>query len=75
MIYRREGGPNGKSNEIPIELKQIMDRKSPDVALIANDILYVPDRTGRRATMTALEKVLLFGGGAVTALIYAGMRP
>jgi polysaccharide biosynthesis/export protein len=73
-IYRREGGPGGVSSEIPIELKQIMDRKAPDVPLLANDILYVPDRAGRRAGMAALEKLLLFSGGAVTALIYSTVR-
>jgi polysaccharide export outer membrane protein len=74
-IYRREGGPGGASSEIPIELKQIMDRKSPDVPLLANDILYVPDRAGRRAGMAALEKLLLFAGGAATAVIYTTVRP
>lgn len=67
-IYRREG--NGSKNEIPIELKKIMDRKAPDAPLLANDILYIPDRTGRRAGLAALEKILLFGTGATTALIY-----
>lgn len=60
FIYRREGG-TGSKHEIPIELKQIMARKAPDVPLQANDVLYIPDNTGRRAAFTALEKVLLFG--------------
>jgi len=42
-----KGGSGGR-NEIPIDLKKIMDRKSPDVPLSANDILYVPDATGAR---------------------------
>ncbi len=60
FIYRREGG-DGAKNEIPIELKRIMDRKSPDVPLAANDVLYIPDNTGKRAAFTVLERVLLFG--------------
>jgi polysaccharide export outer membrane protein len=72
FIYRREA--SGKKNEIAIELRQIMNRKSPDVPLIADDILYVPDAKGTRATLTALEKLLLVGGGATSALIYAGVR-
>ena len=68
-IYRQEGGVGGK-NEIPIELKKIMERKSPDVVLLANDILYIPDNKGRRTTMNALEKALLIGGGLGGALIY-----
>lgn len=31
----------GKRSEIPVELSKIMERKSPDVELAANDILYV----------------------------------
>jgi len=71
-IYRREA--SGTKNEIPIELKQIMERKSPDVPLMADDILYVPDAKGTRATLTALEKLLIFGSGATSALIYAGVK-
>lgn len=68
-IYRREG--NGPKNEIEIPLDKIMTRKSPDVPLRADDILYVPENTGRKKTLTALEKVLLIGGGAAaTALVY-----
>jgi polysaccharide export outer membrane protein len=60
FIYRREGG-EGAKNEIPIELKKIMERKSPDVPLAQNDVLYVPDNTGKRAAFSVLERMLLFG--------------
>jgi polysaccharide export outer membrane protein len=73
FIYRREGGAASKS-EIPVELKKIMDRKSPDVPLLANDVFYVPDNHARRATMSALEKVLVLGGVALTALIYVALH-
>jgi polysaccharide export outer membrane protein len=71
-IYRQEA--SGVKNEIPIELGKIMSRKTPDVPLMPNDILYLPDAKGTRASLAALEKVLLFGTGATTALIYAGVR-
>ncbi|MGA3043174.1 MAG: polysaccharide biosynthesis/export family protein [Bryobacteraceae bacterium] len=71
-IYRREA--NGAKNEIEIPLNKIMERKAPDAALLANDILYVPDNKGRRMTLGALEKIMAFGAGAGTALIYAGVR-
>jgi polysaccharide export outer membrane protein len=67
-IYRREG--NGSKNEIPIELSKIMDRKAPDVPLLADDILYIPDNKTRRMTVGALEKVLLIGGGLGAAALY-----
>ncbi|MBZ5724630.1 MAG: polysaccharide biosynthesis/export family protein [Acidobacteriia bacterium] len=71
-IYRREA--SGSKNEIPIELGKMMNRKEPDVPLMANDILYVPDAKGTRAGLAVLEKVLLFGSGAMSAMIYAGVR-
>jgi polysaccharide export outer membrane protein len=72
-VYRREG--SGPKNEIPIELNQIMDRKIADVALLPNDVLYIPDNRGRRLGMAALEKILTFGSTAgATALIYGQVR-
>ncbi|HUO31453.1 MAG TPA: polysaccharide biosynthesis/export family protein [Bryobacteraceae bacterium] len=71
-IYRREA--NGEKNEIPVPLEKIMERKAPDVPLLANDILYVPDNKGRRITVGALEKLLIIGGGVSAALVYAGVR-
>jgi polysaccharide export outer membrane protein len=67
-IYRREANRN--KNEIPIELNKIMERKSPDVPLLASDILYVPENKGTRLTADALEKVLLLSSGAAAAVIY-----
>lgn len=69
-IYRRSAGTSSQT-EILIELKKIMDRKAPDVALEADDILYIPDNTGRRTAMLVLERALTFGTTAgATALIY-----
>jgi polysaccharide biosynthesis/export protein len=73
FIYRREAGAAGK-NEIPVELKSIIDRKSPDVALFANDVIYIPDNKGRRDLMTVLERSTMIGAGISAALIYALTR-
>lgn len=72
-IYRREAAPGG-TNEVPIELKRIIERKAPDVPLLADDIVYIPDKKGRRATIGALEKLLIFGSAIGAAAIYAGLR-
>ncbi len=69
-IYRVEGGTTSK-NEIPVDLKKIMDRKAPDVPLLPNDVLYVPDNHHRRATMDVVKVVAGLGGVAVAALMYA----
>jgi polysaccharide biosynthesis/export protein len=70
FIYRREAA--GRKNEIPVPLDKIMKRQAPDVPLLANDILYVPDNRGKRIGIATLEKILLFGSTAgATALVYA----
>lgn len=69
-IYRVQDGQSGRS-EIPIQLKSILDRKSPDVPLEANDILYIPDAAGRRISTKVLETSLGIGLGVAGLLVYA----
>ncbi len=72
-IYRREG--NGSKNEVVVNLKDLIARKTPDVALQANDILYIPENRNRKIALAALEKILLFGSTAgATALAYGMIR-
>ena len=74
-IFRREAGAGGAKNEIPIELRAIMDRKSPDVPLQPNDVLYVPDNRNRRITVSAIERILSFGAATASgAIIYGAVR-
>jgi polysaccharide export outer membrane protein len=68
-IYRSDSAQGGK-REIPIELKRLMNRKAPDVPLMANDILYVPEATGRKATLTALDRMSMIGASVGTTLLY-----
>ena len=69
FIYRREA--NGSKNEIPVALDRILQRKSPDVPLVANDIFYIPDNRGKRIGVRAIEAIVGFGTGAAsTALVY-----
>jgi polysaccharide export outer membrane protein len=72
-IYRTEGG-NGGKNEIPIELKKMIERKAPDVPLMANDIVYIPDNSSRRNTLGAMKASLIIGTGLAGALIYTLVR-
>ena len=68
-VFRRDA--SGSKKDVEIHLDMILKRKSPDVVLQANDILYVPDNRGRRLSVAAIEKALLFGSTAgATALIY-----
>jgi polysaccharide biosynthesis/export protein len=67
-IYRREGGEGGR-NEIAIPLSKIMARKSPDVSLQPNDVLYIPDNKGRRMTMTMVDRLVTFGAGTASGML------
>jgi polysaccharide export outer membrane protein len=67
-IYRRaENSP--VRQEIPIPLKQIMQRKSGDVPLLANDILYIPDNSGQRTGVAVLEKIVGFGASTASGVL------
>jgi polysaccharide biosynthesis/export protein len=72
-IYRREGG-TGNRNEIPIPLNKIMERKAPDVALKADDIFYIPDAKGARASLKVLEASVGLSAVLGSAFIYYGTK-
>jgi polysaccharide export outer membrane protein len=59
----------GKREEIPIELREILHRKSPDVPLQANDILYIPDNPKMRLSANTLDHMAGFGSSVATGLV------
>jgi polysaccharide export outer membrane protein len=65
-LYRR-GAASGE--EVPVDLRKILDRKSPDVALSANDIFYIPDNRKGRMTATVLEKTLGFAASTASGIL------
>ncbi len=67
-IYRQEAA-TGSKREIQIELGKILGRKAPDVPLEPNDILYIPDNSGRRLTVTAIEKITGFGVATASGML------
>jgi polysaccharide export outer membrane protein len=66
-IYRKD--ETGVKKEIPVELSKIMQRKSPDVALLVDDLLYIPDNKGRRATITAIDRITMFGASTASGIL------
>ena len=63
-IYRPDD-EKGTKNEISIPLKAILQRKAPDVPLMARDILYIPDSSGKKN----LEKVLGLGATTLSGML------
>jgi polysaccharide export outer membrane protein len=61
----REDLPGKERREIPVDLKPIMTGSAPDVALRANDILFIPTSGTKLATMRGIEAAIQLGTGAV----------
>jgi hypothetical protein len=68
FIYRKTAGKTDRE-EITVDLNEIMRRKSPDVRLEANDILYIPDNHGRRMAAQTLERIAGFGSSTASGLL------
>jgi len=67
-VYREEPD-TGIRREIEVELTQIMKRKLPDMPLESNDVLYVPDNTGKRTAMTILDRTVSFAAGTASGML------
>lgn len=62
MILRQPPG-NQKREEVPVDVKKILSLKGEDVALRQNDILYVPDSTGKHALRRSAEVAIAIATG------------
>jgi polysaccharide export outer membrane protein len=60
---------DGARTEIPVELGKILNGKSPDVRLAANDILYINDSTSKAALRRSVDAIVSTTSGL---LIYRG---
>lgn len=56
VILRKDA--SGASREIPVDLKKILQRKAPDVPIMANDVIFVPDSLSKRAASRGAEAAL-----------------
>jgi polysaccharide export outer membrane protein len=73
FVYRHGDSASPQAEqEVPIDLRKILDRKLPDVALAANDILYIPDNRSARLTMTTIDRAIGFASSTASGvLIYS----
>jgi polysaccharide export outer membrane protein len=61
-ILRLNPGADQRT-EIPVNLRQILQGKSGDVPLQGNDILFVPDNTGKKVALRVMEAAIQTGSG------------
>jgi Periplasmic protein involved in polysaccharide export len=73
-IYRKTDS-SGTKSEIAVPLRAILKRKSPDIVLTANDILYIPENANKKIALAALDRLLTFGSTAgASAIVYSQIR-
>ena len=58
-VILRKNLDTGKRDQVPVDLNKVMNLKTQDVQLQANDILFVPDSSG----LKALHRAGDVGGG------------
>ncbi len=70
-IYRRSAGASGEgaATEVTVDLRKIMDRKSPDVAVGPNDIFYIPDNRSARTTVNVIERAVGFAAATASGVL------
>lgn len=59
----RPAGAHGEVNEIAVDLRGIMQGRTPDMTLHANDVLFVPNNVPRSAGLRAAEMALQVAAG------------
>lgn len=69
VILRRDS-VTGKDQEIPVDLRKIMQHKGDDAKLEANDILFIPDSAGKHALHRATDLIISLTSGI--AIVRAG---
>jgi polysaccharide biosynthesis/export protein len=60
-VLLRTNPATGKRDEIRVQIKKIEKNKIPDVLVKSNDILYIPDSTGKKALARAGQAAIGIG--------------
>jgi polysaccharide biosynthesis/export protein len=61
----RQTSADSQRSEIPVNVQRILEGRDEDVALLANDILFIPTSKSKAAGIRALEAVVQMGTGVV----------
>jgi polysaccharide export outer membrane protein len=64
-VIIRKNTKNGSSQELAVNVKNILSRKAQDVRLLPNDILFIPDSAGKKALTKAVDAALSITTGIV----------
>lgn len=61
-IFRTDEVTHARA-ELPVDVKSILDGKGTDLALLSNDILYIPSSSAKLMSYRALEAIVQTGSG------------
>jgi polysaccharide biosynthesis/export protein len=59
----REKPGQAERTEIPLDANKILEAKAPDVPMFPGDILFIPNSTGKKAGLRAVEAAIQLGTG------------
>ncbi len=62
-VILRNNKETGQRDQVPIDLSKLLKLQGQDVALLPNDILFVPDSSGKRALNKTGNILLTLGSG------------
>jgi len=65
VLIRKKGQSAAEVEQIPVDLKKILAHQEPDVAVRANDVLFVPDSNAKRAFSRGLEAAIQVATGVI----------
>ena len=63
-VILRQAPGSSQREQLPVDLKKILALKTEDLSLRQNDILYVPDSTGKHALRRSAEVAIAIATGA-----------
>lgn len=64
-VLLRRKGTGTEVEQIPVDLSKILARQQPDVPVLPNDVLFVPDSTAKRAFTRGLEAAIQLSTGLI----------
>jgi len=62
-VILRTNKITGEKDHLPVDLRKVVNLKGPDVALLPNDILVVPDSASKRAWQKTSDVMISLGSG------------
>jgi polysaccharide export outer membrane protein len=64
-VLIRKKPQSGEVEQIPVDLKKILSHQQADIVVQANDVLFIPDSTAKRAFSRGVEAAIQLATGAV----------